>query len=266
MLLSFSDAVVKLSGARFTLAQLVLLRSLGACVLLILIAVAMREATQSRAPLWVTLRSFGLMAMWFFYYAALPVLPFALAAACLYTAPLWMALLSRLLLGERLGPVRVAAVWLGVLGVCLAVNPFVQPPSPWVLLPLAAAFCYALAAVITWSKCREEGAIAMALNLNVTLAAAASGLLGWLAVSGGNNPGSFVLGLWSPLSAGDWGLLGLLSVLMVVIATAVAGAYRLAPRPRDRTLRQRLSGFCGIVGASCSSTRFRAGWRWPGWR
>ena len=41
--------------------------------------------------------------MWLSYYAGLPQMSFALAAACYYTAPAWMALAARLL-GEPVGP------------------------------------------------------------------------------------------------------------------------------------------------------------------
>ncbi|WP_174801499.1 DMT family transporter [Martelella limonii] len=231
LLLSLSDAVVKLSGARYGLAQLILLRSLGACLLLFVVARLWRHEIITRAPLWVTLRSLSLVAMWLFYYAALPMLSFALAAACFYTSPLWMALLSRLILKQPLGRTRTVAVFLGVAGVFLAVNPFVQAPTFWVLLPLAAAFCYALAAVITWQKCRDEGAFAMAFNLNVLLTIAAAALIAGLAMVGVDAPGSFVFSLWPVLAARDWAVLGMLAVFMVIIATSVAGAYRLAPAP-----------------------------------
>ena len=139
LLLSLSDALVKLTGAHYSLGQLILMRSLGAGLLLCLWAWARGRRLGAARPLWVTLRSLCLVAMWFFYYAALPEIPLALAAACFYTAPLWMALLSRVVLGEPLGLRRSVAVVVGAAGVFLAVNPAAAMPSPYVVLPLLAA-------------------------------------------------------------------------------------------------------------------------------
>ena len=231
LLLSLSDALVKLTGAHYSLGQLILMRSLGAGFLLCLWAWARGRGLRVARPLWVTLRSLCLVAMWFFYYAALPEIPLALAAACYYTAPLWMALLSRVVLGEPLGLRRAAAVVAGAVGVFLAVNPTAASPSPYVVLPLLAAFCYALAAIITWSRCRAEQPAAMALNLNAALVAAGGGLVVALSVTGAGIDGSFIFGVWPALGIVDWAVLGLLAVFLMIITVSVAGAYSIAPAP-----------------------------------
>jgi drug/metabolite transporter (DMT)-like permease len=169
--------------------------------------------------------------MWFFYYAALPEIPLALAAACFYTAPLWMALLSRVVLGEPLGLRRSVAVVVGAAGVFLAVNPAAAMPSPYVVLPLLAAFCYALSGIITWSRCRSEQPVAMAFNLNVALVVAGGGLVAALSATGAGIEGGFIFGVWPALGAVDWAVLGLLAAFLMIITVSVAGAYRMAPAP-----------------------------------
>lgn len=231
LLLSLSDALVKLTGTHYSLGQLILMRSLGAGFLLCLWAWARGRGLRAARPLWVTLRSLCLVAMWFFYYAALPEIPLALAAACYYTAPLWMALLSRVVLGEPLGLRRAAAVVVGAAGVFLAVNPTAASPSPYVVLPLLAALCYAMSAVITWSRCRAEQPVAMAFNLNVALVVAGGGLVAALSVTGAGIDGSFIFGVWPALGAVDWLVLGLLAAFLMIITVSVAGAYRMAPAP-----------------------------------
>ncbi|QPC43446.1 DMT family transporter [Kaustia mangrovi] len=233
-LLSLSDSIVKLTSDRLPVAQLLLVRSVLAAIAILAIARLWRTRIPLRLerPGAVGLRSLCLTIMWVCYYAALPTMPFALAAAALYTAPMWMAILFRGLLGEPVGWRRWGAIAIGLAGVGLVLRPDAAGLAPVSLLPFAAAFCYALAAVVTWSRCGGESPLAMALNLNLGLAGAgALGVL-WPAVSGlglgGPGAGSAA---WMPLDAGSWALLGLLAVFMVAIATAVARAYQLAPAP-----------------------------------
>ncbi|WP_244435502.1 DMT family transporter [Martelella sp. AD-3] len=230
-LLSLSDALVKLSGVRFGLAQLIFLRSAFAAMLLALGLKLFARGTRLIPEHlgWVTARSLCLVSMWFCYYASLPHLPLSLAAACYYTSPLWMALLARFHLGEPVGLVRWCAILLAFSGVVVSVNPSAGAVSPFLLLPLLAAFFYALAAIITWDKCRGEAPFAMALNLNVALAVSgAAGMACVLLFPAGDG---FALTAWRPLGVSDWALIGLLALFLVAITTGVAGAYRTAPAP-----------------------------------
>jgi len=232
-LLSFSDALVKTAGDRLGLGQIVFLRSAFAALLIAGGAIAFSGSGRlhSTPPLWVWARSLCLTGMWLCYYAALPSMSFALAAACYYTSPAWMALLSRLLLGEAVGALRWLAILLALAGVVLAVNPTVGTISPVVALPLTAAFLYALAAIITWSRCQDEAPLTMALNLNVTLTITGAVGIVALATFGPTDEESFVLSVWPALMPEDWALVGVLGALLAIIATAVAQAYRLAPSP-----------------------------------
>ncbi|MCM2505427.1 DMT family transporter [Aureimonas altamirensis] len=250
-LLSLSDALVKLAGDRFGLAQLILLRSLVAGGLIgagFWIVSGLRALRAKRLG-WVSARSLCLTAMWATYYAALPSMSFALAAACYYTAPIWMALMARFWLGVAIGTNGWAAIGLSSLGVLLAVNPAVEQSTFAVLLPLAAAMFYALAGTITWRWCRNETAGAMAFNLNLCLVAVAG--LGILALSlfrPGDGEG-FVLALWPELSAPDFSLAVILGVLLAFITTTVALAYRLAPTPLVGIFDNSYLGFAALWSA-----------------
>nr|WP_272209921.1 DMT family transporter [Marinicella sp. W31]MDC2875766.1 DMT family transporter [Marinicella sp. W31] len=178
-LLSLSDALVKLSGVRFGLAQLIFLRSFVAALLLGLgISLFARGVRlRPRHAGWVTARSLCLVAMWFCYYASLPKLPLSLAAACYYTAPLLMALMARLLLGEPVGVVRWCAIVLALAGVVVSVNP--AAGAVLVLCAVAVACgCFLCARGDSHlEQMPWRGAFAMAFNLNLSLAVA--GLWPW---------------------------------------------------------------------------------------
>ena len=248
LLLSLSDALAKAAGERFGLAQLVLLRSLAAAGLLAAWLLARRGRAGLRLvrPGWVRLRSLCLTAMWLSYYAGLPQMSFALAAACYYTAPAWMALAARLL-GEPVGPRGWAAAALTLAGAGLAIGPVGQV-TPAILWPLAAAVFYALAGIVTRRRCGQETAGAMALNLNLCLVAVAAMALAGLAILG---PGEgFVLAHWPPLAPRDWALAGALGAMLAAIATAVALAYRLAPTPVVGVFDTAYLGFAALWGAA----------------
>lgn len=233
-LLSLSDALVKLTSDRLALGQLFLLRStVAAGVIAALIRVAVPPSGRRwRARPAVWLRSLCLTGMWAAYYASLPSLSFSMAAAAFYTSPLWMAVLSRVLLRERVGPRRWVAVAIGFVGVLLVLRPDAGNVSPAALLPLLAALLYALAGVITWRWCRKEEPFGMALNLNLCLGLAGASTVAALALL---KPATvehpFLLSVWPDLAVREWVLVGLLGLFMAVIATAVARAYQLAPAP-----------------------------------
>jgi drug/metabolite transporter (DMT)-like permease len=249
-LLSFSDALVKMSGDNFGLAQLVLLRSIVAALLLALWLLPVQGMTGLRLtrPGWVWARSLCLAAMWLSYYAALPAMSFALAAACYYTAPAWMALLGRVLLGVTISGRGWAAVALSLAGVLLAVSPSADTFTPLLLLPLAAAAFYALAGLITWSRCQAESPGAMALTLNLCLVCVAAAVLLLLALFQPGGTESFVLALWPWLTLTDWSLAFVLGCLLAVIATAVATAYRAAPTPVVGVFDTAYLGFAAVWG------------------
>lgn len=229
--LSFSDALVKLVHERFGLAQLFFLRSFIASLLLVFI-IAYRKQHVARSTYfhpWITARSLLLCGMWACYYCALPFLTFAMAAAAMYTAPLFMALFSRLILKKPIPLRNQIALAIGFGGVLLALRPLSGPVSSAVILPFIAAACYALAAIITRAKCRHETALAMALNLNLYLAATGGiFVLVLLPMTPNQNihDQSFLYTAWQHLDLTAWGISGLLGGLMAYIAIAVAQAYK----------------------------------------
>ncbi len=252
-LLSLSDALAKLFAADLSVAQLFVVRSLIACALIASVAAFAGRSLTMKAPIWVMLRSLLLATMWACYYSALPAMSFTLAAAALYTSPVMMAVFSSLLLNERLGTRRWLAIGLGMAGVVIALRPDVATLEPVATLPFAAAACYALAAIVTWSRCGEETPRAMAFALNVALAA-----LGGLAIAVlwlvdpspaaiAANP--FVLDAWPEINIREWALLALLGLFMTVIATAVASAYQRAPSPIVGVFDNSYLAFAALWGA-----------------
>lgn len=229
LLLALSDALVKGAGERLALAQLVFLRSTFAIFLIVVFVSAFSGRMQRisfLASRWVWVRSAG---MWISYYTALPFMSLSLAAACYYTAPVWMAILARTVFGEAIGWAKGTAIVIAFLGVLAAINPWDSELSPAALFAIAAAFLYAIAVLVTGRRCQNDDPVTLALNLNLTLAVCGAVGVFTLLVFAPSQVDSFVLSAWPKLKPADWGLILLLALMHPVIEVAVAKAYQLAP-------------------------------------
>ena len=93
------------------------------------------------------------------YFGALAFLDVALVAAGLFTAPIWVLLISRFAYGHAIGPVQVMAVALGFVGVILVLGPeALGGASMAALLPILAGGLYALGNIATREWCGAESA------------------------------------------------------------------------------------------------------------
>lgn len=221
--LSLGDAVIKATSLRLPLWQMYVLRSAVSVPVLWWLA-RRRGPLVLIAPFWVILRSALLVVMWLSYYSALPVMPLSLAAAAYYTGPL-------LIVGLAAGVARqfppgraIFAIGFGFLGVLMVIRPDTSGFTVGALLPLAAAFLYACAMVLTAAKCREEDPFILALMLNVAFVFVGA----MLGVFSGHQ-GSFIFGPWQPLDLRLLGTVALLAVLILIGSTGAALAYQKGP-------------------------------------
>ena len=236
LLLSLSDALVKLVSDRLGLFQILLLRSafaMGALLAFAVVSGRKAELTIS-AKRWVGVRSLCLCAMWVAYYAALPALDLPIAAAAYYTAPIWMALGGWLCLGHRLNGAAWLSLGIGFGGACLALQPRPGMVSPWIVLPLLAAIAYATAGLVTHRRCKDEKPLAMAFHLNASLTlvggtgvAITSLLLSPMQSAPFHR---FLLTPWQPLDAALLLIIAGLGILIAAVTILVAKAYQ-SPRP-----------------------------------
>lgn len=118
------------------------------------------------------------------YFGALAFLPVAVVAAGLFTAPIFVLLISRLAYGERMGPFRIVAVVIGFAGAVLVLGPkALAGASLPALLPVVAGAMYAMGNIATRKWCPEESAETLLAGFFMAL-----GLIGLI--------GMAVLTLW----------------------------------------------------------------------
>ncbi|MBL8908990.1 MAG: DMT family transporter [Rhizobiales bacterium] len=231
--MAFADAVVKLVSADLTIWQIFAARSSTAVILLGVLLRALGIALMPRRLGWVLFRSVLLVLAWITFYTSLPVIPLSAAAAAAYTGPIMIALMSAALLREPVTPMQWAGVLLGFLGVAAIVRPGTDAFSWFTILPLLCAAFYALAMVLTRSKCRDEAPLALGLALHVCFVATglvATGMLAVLGLAGETKSAfPFLLGDWAPMGLKEWGVMALLGVLSAAYFAGVARAYQIAP-------------------------------------
>ena len=92
------------------------------------------------------------------YFGCLGFLPVAIVAAGLFTAPVFVLLISRFAFGRPIGAVEAAAVALGFAGVVLVLGPGQQGFGVASVLPVAAGALYALGNIATREWCGRESA------------------------------------------------------------------------------------------------------------
>lgn len=232
-LMALQDAVIKYASTDLTLWQLYVLRSLLALPVLAGIAGLKRNTRTTLVAAtgrWVTLRSCLLVMMYVSLYAAIPVLPLSTLAAGFYTGPLFIAILSALLIGEPVGVRGWFAVATGFAGVLAIIQPGSGDFSLLVLLPVLSGLFYALAAILTRDRCQHDTPVALAVSLNIVLLV--TGIIFSLVVLVWQPTGTFfppfLSGTWTAMTWREWALITVLATLIVGIGVGLAAAYQSA--------------------------------------
>lgn len=231
--MAFADAVVKLVSSDLTVWQVFAARSLFAVPCLVALGYSKRAGFKSLLNGWVAARSLLLVLTWLAFYASLPVLDLSLAAVAVYSNPIITALLSAAVLGERVSPRQWMGVAIGFTGVIAILRPGTEAFTWIVLLPLMGAAFYSAAMVLTRAKCRDQGAIGLALSLHgafIVTGLSATALL--MLITPGPEITAispFLLGGWMPMGPMEWGMMAFLGVLSAAFFLGVARAYQIAP-------------------------------------
>lgn len=249
--LSLGDAIIKTLSADLVLWQIFVLRSLVAIPLLLILLRA-RFPAISLIPKswgWTAARSLMLASMWVVYYASLPHLQLSIAAAAYYTLPIFIALFSAVLVGEPVSRAGWFAVALGFIGTLLILKPAADAFNLYALLPVASAMLYALAMILTRTKCRDEHPLVLsaALNVSFILIGLFATVIGSIAGDAGASS-AFMSPNWAPMSTNEFLAVGLLGIAILVASIGTAVAYQNGPSSVVATFDFAYVGFAVIWG------------------
>lgn len=249
--LSLGDALVKLTSDDFVLWQIFVVRSLIALPILAALTAARSPEALRHLPLapgWTTLRSLLLVAMWVFYYLSLPWLALSIAAATYYTLPIFITLFSAALTRERIGRAGWIAVLSGFLGVLLILRPRAGDFNAYALLPLLSAMLYALAMILTRTRCRGEHPLVLALALNIAFVVVGGAATLLVATLPDELRRGFLLASWTPMNPSAWATMALLAAAILVGSLGAAVAYQNGPPAVIGTFDFAYVGFAVIWG------------------
>ena len=159
LLIAYADNYVRVIAAEGGLWQFHATRSVIAIALIYTLA---RLAGRRLKPIsWgaVMARSAIHGVAMLIYFGCLAFLPVAQVAAGLFTAPIFVLLISRFAYGHRIGPWRIVAVAIGFIGVVLVLGPTAMAGATLAaLLPVLAGALYAMGNVATREWCGPESA------------------------------------------------------------------------------------------------------------
>ncbi|UNK40184.1 DMT family transporter (plasmid) [Shinella sp. H4-D48] len=216
VMFSLNDVLGKWLVSTYSVGQLMLIRSLAAIVVLapFFWRVGWRRLVEVEQPKLHLLRS-GLFAFEASaFYFAVAYMPLADAMTYWLAAPIYVAALSPVMLGENVGWRRWSAILVGFAGVIIALSPSKDSFTLPALIALAGSLAFGLAMV--FSRSLRATPDTTLVFWQVSGAALFAGI--WcLADPGG----------WAPVSAVDFGLLSLLGIVAMAAHMLVNRSLKL---------------------------------------
>jgi S-adenosylmethionine uptake transporter len=181
LLFAIQDVIIKEMSGAYPIHQIMTIRGLVAIVLLlILIHFSLRlAALKMHHPGYHLLRGLLMFIAFMAFYIALAEISLTTATALFFTAPFFITLLSIPMLGERVGIRRFISILAGFIGVLIVLRPDTEQFSLIALLPIMAAFFYALCQVLVRYARMTAPASIMSLYASIAFALLAP-IMGWI--------------------------------------------------------------------------------------
>jgi len=188
LLFALQDVIIKQLSGGYPIHEIMTIRGVVAIlILLALIAFSVGlAALKLHHPGYHLLRGLLMFIAFMAFYIGLADISLTMATALFFTAPFFITLLSIPLLGERVGARRFASIGAGFVGVLIVLRPGSENFSLVALLPIMAAFFYALCQVLVrYARMTAPAAI---MSLYASLAFAVLGPLAAMLLAGGEAP------------------------------------------------------------------------------
>lgn len=178
LIIGFTDNYVRVIAAEAGLFQFHATRSAMGLILVGIAAAVIGFRLRPLRPRAVAARSAIHGVSMMIYFGALAFLPVAQVAAGLFTAPIFVLLISWLFYGHAIGPMRIAAVAVGFAGVVMVLGPEAMRGASFAAaLPVLAGALYAVGNIATREWCAGESAVVLTAGFFAAL-----GLFGALGI------------------------------------------------------------------------------------
>ena len=232
--LVISDSIIKWLSPHYALHQIMLFRAFFA-LLVVLVFIFFGggiQALKTRRPALHLLRGTFLVFANMFFFLGLATMPIGETVALFFIAPLFICLLARPVLGEKVGMTSWIAIVIGLIGVLIMVRPGTDIFRMASLFPILAALMYAGMQMVTRKLGLQDRASTMAFYIQVCFIVV-SIVIG-IAVGDGRFGDSadpsvrFLLRAWRMPDFVDLQLLALCGFVIAFGAWLMSQAYRIS--------------------------------------
>ena len=193
------DNYITLISESLSIWQFMLMRSAIALPLLAVFSI-LGFVTMRPKRLWaVVLRNACVALSMLFYFGSLSYMPIAQSLAGLFTSPLFILIISSVVLGERVGPVRILCVLLGFFGISLVLQLNFATLKWLSVVPIIGGFFYAIGALMTRYLCDGESTVSMLsmlMSIQALLGLIALIALAFFEISVPDGSNGFLLRSW----------------------------------------------------------------------
>jgi drug/metabolite transporter (DMT)-like permease len=229
LLLDLMGLIIKHLAGAYGVAELTAYRNLFGIVPSLIVLATSKDWRAGRLSLRIRqwplacLRGIFVTIAQFLFYLAVARLAYATAATITYSMSLFATALSVLILRDRVGALRWTAVAIGFAGVVLVMGPGTDSFTRDALLPLGAAFFYALSSVTVR---RIDTAVPSTVVYLYSAVTAAVGALVYCLASDGFTPIATARDFAWIVAMGTFGGFG---VLLLVVSYRMTAPSNLAP-------------------------------------
>ncbi len=230
---SVNDVAIKFLSGAYPLHQVVLVRAVIGLIFLVLLIAATGgnwRQLRTRRPRTHLLRVVIVVTSNASYFLGLAALPLADAVAMAFVAPVFITLLSIVMLKEKVGPHRWAAVAAGLIGTFVMMRPGQGAIQPAAILILISAACYALSQLLARGMRETESAIALSFYIQVGFLVTSSAMGLWAGdghmAGSGDASLAFLLRAWVWPPMQDWPAFLATGLAVAVGSLMIAQAYR----------------------------------------
>lgn len=227
------DVIIKLLSDDYAVHQVVFIRSFFALPLVVIIARLEGQLWPLQIGSWPLqgIRALAVFSSYTCYYLALSSIGLAEAVAIAFSTPVFVTLLAMAFLKEKIGMFRVLAIFMGLAGVLVIVQPGMGVFQPAAFFALLAAVFYAVSIIATRKLGRRTNGTTITVVTVVTyiIGGGLVGIFFVLAPVTSPDPSlDFLFREWTMPVAKDWLLLALVGCTAAAGFFCLAQAYRLA--------------------------------------
>ena len=217
LIFALQDGISRHLAGAYNVYMVVMIRFWFFAAFVVLLAArqpgGLRAAATTRQPFVQAFRGMLLIVEVLVTVQAFVVLGLVETHAVFICYPLLVAAFSGPVLGERVGWRRWVAVGIGFCGVLIILQPGIKVFSPAALIPLLAAFMFAIYSLLTRYVARKDSAAVSFFWTGTVGALAASAVGIWF---------------WQPMTGPDWGWMGLLCITAITAHWLLIKAYEAA--------------------------------------